>query len=226
MADWIQRSKSRGRRLVRRGWAILFALVCTFGLFMVLPLLQAIGGRDADELMLRAVETATLPPPPPPPPESEQEEEEPPPPPPKLEIQAPPLDLSQLELALQPNLGGDLFGDFAVKLVEEIGKGGGDEAVDEIFSLADLDQRPRALFQRAPRYPPELRRKQRQGTVYVLFIVDTRGRVTQAKVQKSTDPAFEKAALDAVRQWKFEPGTRQGEKVPFRMRVPITFNAG
>ena len=45
-------------------------------------------------------------------------------------------------------------------------------------------------------------------------------------MEKSTDPAFDQAAIDAVKQWKFEPGTRNGEKVQFKLRIPITFNAG
>jgi protein TonB len=42
-------------------------------------------------------------------------------------------------------------------------------------------------------------------------------------VQSSSNPAFEAPALAAVKQWKFEPGKRNGEPVRFRMRVPITF---
>jgi len=42
-------------------------------------------------------------------------------------------------------------------------------------------------------------------------------------VQSSPDPVFERPALTAVKQWKFEPGKRGGQAVRFRMRVPITF---
>jgi protein TonB len=59
--------------------------------------------------------------------------------------------------------------------------------------------------------------------VYVLFVVDQRGRVESPMVQSSTDPKFEAAAVAAVKQWKFEPGKRNGQAVKFRMRVPITF---
>ena len=118
-----------------------------------------------------------------------------------------------------------MVGDFAVNLASQLGGDGGEE-IDSIFSLADLDQRPRALFQPAPVYPQELRRAGRRGTVYLVFLVDARGRVSNPKVQKSTDPAFEQAALEGVKRWKFEPGTRKGKPVQFKMRVPITFNAG
>jgi protein TonB len=56
--------------------------------------------------------------------------------------------------------------------------------------------------------------------------VDRDGRVRNAKVLSSTDPAFEGAALSAVKKWKFEPGKRKGQAVRFRMRVPVTFPKG
>jgi protein TonB len=134
--------------------------------------------------------------------------------------------LGQLELALDPGFGEGLFGDFSIRLVDRLDSGEEDGALDKIFSLSELDQRPRVVFQRMPTYPPELRRGDRRGTVYVVFLVDERGRVNNPKVEKSTDPAFERSALDAVKQWRFEPGTRNGKKVQFKLRIPITFNAG
>ena len=100
------------------------------------------------------------------------------------------------------------------------------EDMGEIASLADLDQRPRAIFQAAPNYPVELRKRNVEGTVQVVFLVDREGKVANPKIERSTNPAFERPALEAVRQWKFEAGTRNGEKVAFKMRVPITFSAG
>lgn len=214
--------------LAERTFALTLAAALTLGLFLVLPLMQTIAASGRNDLDIRTVDIANLPPPPPPPPEPEiEEEQDEPPPPPKLQpTEAPPLDLSQLELALNPGTGDAMFGDFTVNLGNQLGEGGGSEELDRIFSLAELDRRPRVLFQRSPRYPPELLRAGRTGTVYVLFSVDTTGTVQGPRVQKSSDPAFEGPALEAVRQWKFEPGTRGGEKVPFKMRIPITFNAG
>ena len=213
------------RQILRRLAVAGFATAMTLSIFLVLPVLQAIGaGRDAD-LEVQGLNMAELPPPPPPPPEEEQQEEEKPPEEaPELTENAPPLDLSQLELALNPTVGEGLFGDFSVKLANQLIDGDG-AGLDQIFSLSELDQKPRPIFQRPPTYPQELRKQKRQGTVYILFTVDKQGRVSDAKVDKSTDPAFEKPALEAVKQWKFEPGTRKGEPVQFRMRVPITFNA-
>lgn len=212
--------------LTKRLFVGLVAALLSLCVFLVLPLIQTIGGVGGPDSLLRSVDVAELPPPPPPPPPMEEPEPEPEPePPPELLEEAPPLDLAQIELALNPGLGDGSFGDFSVKLVDQLSEGGGSEELDEIFSLSDLDQRPRVIFQRKPTYPTELRRSRRQGTVYVVFHVDTSGRVVDPKVEKSTDPAFERAALEAVRQWRFEPGTRNGQNVQFKLRIPITFNA-
>ena len=98
--------------------------------------------------------------------------------------------------------------------------------VEAIFSASELDQRPRAIYQAPPSYPQELRKRGVQGTVQIVFLVDTDGKVVSPKVERSTNPAFEKPALDSVRQWRFEAGTRNGEKVRFKMRVPISFSGG
>ena len=195
-------------------------LLAALALFMVLPVLQVITKPPSKDLTIRSVDVANVPPPPPPPMEEEKEpepEEEPPPPP---AVDAQPLDLSQLELALNPGDGGFGGGDFAINLGAMAGNS---EEVDAIFSLSDLDQKPRVVYQPAPVYPAELARKSMEGTVYILFVVDKTGRPRDLKIQKTTHPAFNEPALKAVKQWKFEPGKRKGQPVQFRMRVPITF---
>ncbi len=212
------------RRLMRWLGTLGLAAAGTAAFFLVLPLMQAITARAERELVLTTLDAASLPPPPPPP---EIEEPEPEPeqqPPPELLEPAPLLDLAELELALDAGLGGSgwMAGDFAVKLdVLQANS----EDLDALFSLADLDQKPRAVYQPSPAQDAKIR-KRAPGTVYVIFVVDQRGRVTDPIVQKSTDPVFERAALAAVKQWRFEPGKRAGKPVRFRMRVPITFPKG
>lgn len=204
--------------------ALSLAVLLTFVLFFFLPFMQTIGNPIKRDLDLRQLDTAYQEPPPPPPEIEHEMEEEPPEEPPKLTEEAPPLDLSQLELALNPGFGEAVFSEFSVDLGQHLANGA-DGGLEAVFSLAELDQRPRVIFQKMPNYPPELRSQNRQGTVYVVFMVDKQGKVVNPKVQKSTDSAFDRYALDAVRQWKFEPGTRRGERVQFKMRVPITYNA-
>lgn len=195
-------------------------LFITLAYFMVLPLLQTIGRPPQEQLQVRSIGVVEEPPPPPPQMIEEKEPEEQK----KPELDQPdePLDLSQIELALNPG-GGDWGGDFAINLDRHIARAGKEDAV---FSMDELDQKPRAIYQPSPSYPSELQRKGIEGIVYVIFIIDSNGRVTNAKVQKSTHQAFERPALTAVKKWKFDPGKRGGKPVQFRMRAPITFSLG
>jgi protein TonB len=220
--------ESKRSTFLGRSWHRFLVAAGTVGLtltfFLVLPLMQAIAKPRSDELMLQTVDTANLPPPPPPPPPEEPEEEpEPEEQPPELLEDAPPLDLSQLELALNPGFSdGWMGGDFAVRL-ETVTSGG--DSGDGLFNLADLDQKPRCVYQPSPVIDSKVRQKA-PGTVYILFVVDQDGRVQNPIVQSSSDPIFERPAMAAVKQWKFEPGKRNGQPVRFRMRVPITFPKG
>ncbi|MFA5087686.1 MAG: energy transducer TonB [Candidatus Omnitrophota bacterium] len=171
-------------------------------------------------MLVQTVDTVVEEPPPPPPEEEPEEEPETEERPPELTETAPPLDLSQLELALNPGFSdGWVAGDFTLKLNVMSSEG---EDFDALFFVDDLDQKPRVVYQPGPVLNETLRRKT-PGTVYILFIVDQDGRVVNPTIQRSTDSSFEIPALAAVKQWKFEPGKRNGKSVRFRMRVPITF---
>jgi TonB family protein len=98
-----------------------------------------------------------------------------------------------------------------------------DASLESALSLAEIDQKPRAIFQASPLYPSEMRGKKLEGTVTLLFIVDATGKVSEPRVEQSSHPAFERPALEAVRQWKFEPAVKGGRRVSCKMRVPIRF---
>lgn len=135
--------------------------------------------------------------------------------------------LSSIEAALSGQEGGG--GEFSESVsfasggrIGGTGKGGVlGENFEDAFSLAEIDQKPRALFQAMPAYPQGM--KSIEALVTILFIVDTKGKVINPRIEKSTHREFEKPALDAVKQWKFEPAIKGGERVPCKMRVPIRF---
>lgn len=83
---------------------------------------------------------------------------------------------------------------------------------------------PRVTYQSRPVYPMALRRSGMRGAVVVDFVVDPEGEVRDAFVIKSLNPAFDEPALDAVREWKFEPGTHNGTPTFTHMEVPIYFS--
>ena len=196
----------------------------TLGVFLLLPVMQRIADRPEGDLIVTSVDAAYVPPPPPPPEEEPEEEPEPEEAPPELDAEVEPLSLDQLSEALNFDAGGAgwFAGEFAIKLPNVVAAS---NSADAIFSGADLDQPARATYRTNPTMDAKMRRRA-PGKVWIIFVVDERGRVQSPKVQSSTDPVFEKSAMAALKKWRFDPGKRNGKPVSSRMRIPITFPGG
>jgi TonB family protein len=73
-----------------------------------------------------------------------------------------------------------------------------------------------------PRYPEEAKAAGVTGAVLAEVVVNEQGVVTDARVVRSV-PMLDDAALETVRQWRFRPSVVNGQAVPTRMVVTITF---
>jgi TonB family protein len=82
---------------------------------------------------------------------------------------------------------------------------------------------PIPVFRPAPKYTEEARRARIEGSVLVSLVVDENGVARNLKVVTSSAPGLEESALDAVRQWKFTPGQKDGNPVAIAARVEVTF---
>jgi len=51
------------------------------------------------------------------------------------------------------------------------------------------------------------------------------GSVSEVQITKSLDSTFglDQEAIKAAKQWRFKPGMRQGEPVPVRVTIELTF---
>lgn len=83
-------------------------------------------------------------------------------------------------------------------------------------------QAPRRTREVPPRYPPDAESAGVQGEVMVEAVIDATGRVGQATVVRSI-PLLDEAALEAVRQWEYEPAIVNGVPVPVVMTVTVRF---
>jgi protein TonB len=59
-----------------------------------------------------------------------------------------------------------------------------------------------------PIYPPPARARRLEGTVVLDAVILKDGTVSEVTVVKSGTPMFDKAARDALRQWRFTPSDR------------------
>lgn len=84
---------------------------------------------------------------------------------------------------------------------------------------------PVPLSTPAPRYPADALRNQESGTVLLRVDVGADGVPTQVQVAKSSrSRSLDRAASEAVRQWRFRPAQRNGQAVPGSVQVPVAFN--
>jgi protein TonB len=75
-----------------------------------------------------------------------------------------------------------------------------------------------------PEYPPTARRRGYEGTVVMEVFVDREGRVRDLTLfQSSGHKVLDRAAMEAVRGWLFEPARLGEEKVDMWVKVPLTF---
>ena len=73
-----------------------------------------------------------------------------------------------------------------------------------------------------PPYPDFARRARVQGAVVLLMTVDERGLPTQVSLLNG-HPALGEAALQAARQWRFEPARVDGQPVAASFRLTLNF---
>lgn len=74
-----------------------------------------------------------------------------------------------------------------------------------------------------PEYPEVARKANVKGNVTLEVVVDEKGDVTSAKVLKGLPMGLDKAAADAVKQWKYKPATSYGKPVKVYSTVTVTF---
>jgi TonB family protein len=92
------------------------------------------------------------------------------------------------------------------------------------WPLKDADAVPRYGDNTRPAYPPLARLRGYQGVVVLFVEVLADGHVGQASIRRSAGhEILDRAAMEAVRTWKFEPGRREGRAVTMSVEVPVRF---
>ncbi|GLH66692.1 M56 family metallopeptidase [Geothrix edaphica] len=91
------------------------------------------------------------------------------------------------------------------------------DPVEMDFKLIRVKHQPEA-----PAYPPEAKAARIQGTVVVVLVIDTEGKVTAAKAI-SGPPELHACAVGYARAWEFEPAKVKGKPVPARFKLTMPF---
>jgi len=100
---------------------------------------------------------------------------------------------------------------------------GSGDGLSEPLRLTAAITPPVALLKVQPRYTETARRANIQGVVVVEAVVDEQGRVTDARVLRGLPMGLDRAAIEAIQQWKFRPAMMQDRPVKVYFTLTATF---
>jgi len=84
-------------------------------------------------------------------------------------------------------------------------------------------QAPRPIYTPDPEYSEEARKAKYQGVVVLWLVVGPDGRPRDMRVQRGLGMGLDQKAVEAVKQWKFEPATKDGKPVAVQINVEVNF---
>jgi periplasmic protein TonB len=104
-----------------------------------------------------------------------------------------------------------------------VGPGRGGGIGGGLFRVGGGVSAPRPVFTPDPEYSEEARKAKYQGTCVLWLVVRPDGRTSDIKVARTLGLGLYEKAIEAVKQWKFEPAIKDGRPVAVRVNVEVTF---
>lgn len=105
-----------------------------------------------------------------------------------------------------------------------IGAGSGGGIGGGVYRVGGGISAPTAIFAPDPDYTEEARRAKRQGTCVLWLIVDSAGHPRDIRVIRGLGFGLDSKALEAVKQWKFQPALKDGRPVDVQISVEVEFH--
>jgi len=158
--------------------------------------------------------------------------EQPPPPPPKIQqpeiIEIP--DDEEIEEEIEVDLDVEITEDEAIEeiITEEAPE---EEDVDQVFTIveqqAEFKGGMRKFYEyvgKKMKYPSQARRMGIEGKVFVQFVVERDGSITDVQAIRGIGAGCDEEAIKVIRESpKWNPGKQRGRAVRVRRVIPITF---
>jgi protein TonB len=107
-----------------------------------------------------------------------------------------------------------------------LGEGEGGGTGGGAYQIGNGVLPPDLIYRTSPQYTAEAMRAKIQGVTLLSGIVGVDGTLKDIRIARSLDGTFglDQEAIKCVRQWKFRPGTRQGQPVPVYVTIEVAFN--
>jgi TonB family protein len=94
---------------------------------------------------------------------------------------------------------------------------------EKVYKMGEGMTPPRVLRKIDPQYPDEARDAKIEGTVLLSVVIGTDGLAHDINVVTTPDSGLGVKAVEAVEQWKFQPGSKDGEPVAVRAQIEVNF---
>jgi TonB family protein len=96
-------------------------------------------------------------------------------------------------------------------------------ANEPVYDQGDGVSLPRVTKQVYVHYTSRTMREKVQGTIKLKCVVSSEGTTRNVEIVSRLDEELDDNAVAALKQWKFEPGQREGKPVAVRITVDMTF---
>lgn len=104
-----------------------------------------------------------------------------------------------------------------------VGPGHGGGIGGGVYRVGGGVSAPRPIYAPDPEFSDEARKAKYQGTVVLWIVVGADGRTHDIRIQRSLGMGLDEKAIDAVRQWKFEPARKDGYPVAVQVNIEVIF---
>jgi protein TonB len=104
-----------------------------------------------------------------------------------------------------------------------VGPGSGGNMGGGVYSIGGGVRAPKVLVQVDPEFSEEARKQKFSGNVLVGLIVDEQGNPSHVRVLRGVGLGLDEKAVEAVRQYKFRPATKDGKPVKVELSVDVRF---
>lgn len=94
---------------------------------------------------------------------------------------------------------------------------------DKVYRLTSEIQRPVLLERIAPEYPRTALALGTEGTVVLTVVIDESGLIRESRVLRSVNETIDRAAVEAVKQWRYQPASKNGTPVAIHGVVTLNF---
>jgi periplasmic protein TonB len=121
-------------------------------------------------------------------------------------------------------IGSGYGGGVGVGTGPGVGEGRGGGTGGGLFHVGGGVSAPRAVFAPDPEYSEEARKAKYQGTCVLWLVVGPDGRPRDIKVSRTLGLGLDEKAIEAVKQWKFDPAMKDGKPVAVQISVEVTFH--